>query len=122
MIIVVSAITSLAGLLGIYILSYGNEIQSVRISEIGSDDIGSFVKVDGFVSSSRNDERGHIFLTISDGESKIQVPIFSDLASYLETRRFPVGSKVSISGVVGEYRGDMQIVPKKPEDIILVGR
>jgi exonuclease VII large subunit len=83
--------------------------------------VGSIVSSEGKVSSKSEHEAGHVFLTISSDGAKIQVPIFSSVASRMSgVQRIKVGSSVSVTGRLDEYRGQLQIVPRKAEDVRLV--
>jgi DNA/RNA endonuclease YhcR with UshA esterase domain len=65
-----------------------------------------------------------ILVTISDNKSQIQVPLFSNflksLSEKLDLNQLKVGRKISVVGTVDEYMGDLQIIPRKPEDIKLI--
>jgi DNA/RNA endonuclease YhcR with UshA esterase domain len=70
----------------------------------------------------RTHSAGHIFLTLSDGDSRIEVPIFSSLANQLSANGITKydlrkGKIVRITGIVGEYKGQLQVVPRKASDI-----
>ena len=69
-----------------------------------------------------------MFLTIGDGKSKIEVPLFAGFVNSLSDNDISVedfrkGVTISVTGLVGEYKGQMQIVPRKPNDLkILVNK
>ena len=63
-----------------------------------------------------------MFLVISDDESDIQVPIFSSMMNDLKKENitesdFKIDEIISVTGLVDEYRGQLQILPRKTSDI-----
>lgn len=34
---------------------------------------------------------------------------------------FVKGSKISVAGLVDEYRGQLQVIPRKPDDLKILG-
>ena len=125
-IIVLSAFSSIAGLFIIYIGNLFTSSQKVHLGEVTSDLEGKYVSVTGKIITKSETPNNHIFLTISDENSKIQVPIFSSLVKKLESSgvqisKVRLGNWISVSGLVGYYKGQLQIVPKNPSDIKLEG-
>ncbi len=118
--------TSIAGLILIYIAAKNIQATPIPISEITFDMVGHSVRTSGFISYRSDHPNGHIFLTITDGDgSRIQVPLFASFvrsfergntlhAKINELRR---GTLIEIEGLVSEYRGQLQIVPRKPDDL-----
>lgn len=117
--------TSLLGLILIYIASINLKPTEIEISQINPELIGKTVKTTGVIVYKRSSKDGHLFLTISDNETKIQVPLFysflSSLSERLDLEELKAGRKISITGLVDEYMGNLQIVPRKPEDLKLIG-
>jgi DNA/RNA endonuclease YhcR with UshA esterase domain len=65
-----------------------------------------------------------MFLVISDGKSDIQVPIFVSLMNDLKNvnlteGNFKVNKKISVTGLVDEYNGQLEVLPRKVSDINL---
>lgn len=112
---------SIAGLFLIYVTAANVEPENIEIGEIGGDLIGSTVSTEGQIKSVREHENGHLFLEISDGETDLQVPVFSNVARHMDKRIFKKGFSVKVTGVVDEYRRQLQIIPRKPEDVVLTG-
>lgn len=117
---------SIAGLALIYIAARSIQPSSTPISDITFDMVGRSVKTTGFVSYKSTHPDGHIFLTIADGDgSQIQVPLFAGFVSSFErnnkqhatTDELRRGALIEIEGLVGEYRGQLQVVPRKPDDL-----
>lgn len=116
---------SAVGLAAIYILATMMEAEPIRIADIDFEMVGMSVKTAGYIAYRTDHKDGHIFLTIEDGDSKIQVPLFSgfvstydrensQLASSRDLRR---GALIEVEGLVGEYKGQLQVVPRKADDI-----
>ncbi|MEM5836287.1 MAG: exodeoxyribonuclease VII large subunit [Candidatus Aenigmatarchaeota archaeon] len=116
------ALISLVGLVFIYFSSLAISPVEIKISRIDSSLIGRLVSTTGKISYVRTHSAGHIFLTLVDENSRIEVPIFSSLASKLNSNGITQydlkkGKTVRITGIIGEYKGQLQIVPRKPTDI-----
>jgi DNA/RNA endonuclease YhcR with UshA esterase domain len=63
---------------------------------------------------------------VTDGEgSIIQVPLFSSFVNVYDDRNrqkasideLHKGALIEITGLIGEYQGRLQLVPKKPDDL-----
>lgn len=113
--------TSIVGLVMIYFFAAGTEAESVNLADVNQELIGRTIAVEGFIKQKSVHDDGHIFLTISDGSKSIQSPIFSNLAKDVDADVLKVGAKLKVTGVVDDYRNQMQVIPRKPGDIVLVG-
>jgi DNA/RNA endonuclease YhcR with UshA esterase domain len=118
-------VASIAGIIVIYIAVVNTEARPTPIEEITFEMVGRSVKTAGFIIYRTDHANGHIFLTIIDGESKIQVPLFSGFVSSFErdnkqmatTEELRKGALIEVEGLVGEYQGQLQVVPRKPNDL-----
>lgn len=109
-------IISVLGILGIYYLSSKTQIENVEIEKIDRTYLGKTITTSGKVISATYN-KGNIFLTIKDN-SQINVVIFSNVAKFLD--KYPKkGDNLIITGVVSEYKGKLQIIPRKPEDVVI---
>jgi DNA/RNA endonuclease YhcR with UshA esterase domain len=122
----VCLVCSIVGLALIYVAARSIRPSSTPISGITFDMVGRSVKTTGFISYKSNHQNGHIFLTITDGDgSSLQVPLFAGFVSSFEQHNkqratadeLRRGSLIEIEGLVGEYRGQLQVVPRKPDDL-----
>ena len=120
-IILASLLSSLVGLLLIYLAALALKPIELTINEITPELIGRSVTVRGEIIYKRSHPSGHLFLLIADKGKKVQVPIFSSLMNYFEGDDFRKGKWLRVSGVVDEYKGQLQIIPRKPEDIEFLG-
>ena len=121
-----SLVCSLIGLMLIYVAAINIKPKFVELSEVNYEMIGRSVTTTGYITYVRRHPSGHVFLTISKGNSKVQVPLFAGFLKSLEkygidSKDFKKGKKLEISGLVSEYRGMLQIIPRKPEDVRLIG-
>lgn len=120
--------SSVFGLILIYLAAINIQPTSIKISQIDSKIIGKTVKTAGYITYKSNHPAGHVFLTIADGESKIQVPLFAGFVNNLNENGispedFRKGARISVTGLVGEYKGQLQVVPRKSNDLkILVSK
>ncbi|HDJ96531.1 MAG TPA: hypothetical protein ENG45_00480 [Candidatus Aenigmarchaeota archaeon] len=124
-IVTISLICSLLGLTLIYIAATSIKPKFVRLDKINYEMVGKSVTTSGYISYVRHHPAGHVFLTLSKGKSKVQVPLFAGFLKSLEKVKiypssFKRGKKLEVSGLVGEYKGMLQVIPRKPEDIRLI--
>jgi DNA/RNA endonuclease YhcR with UshA esterase domain len=122
--VLISFSTSIIGLILIYIAATNIKPVEIKITQINSDLIGRSVSTQGIIKEKELHSDGHMFLTISDGNSDIQVPIFSSLMKDLKDENlteesFKINEKIFVIGLVDEYRGNLQILPRKTSDIKL---
>jgi DNA/RNA endonuclease YhcR with UshA esterase domain len=119
-------LTSIVGLILIYIAAINIRPVETKISQITTDLIGRSVSTQGIIKEKRLHTDGHMFLVISDGNSDIQVPIFSSLMKDLKDENlteedFQVDEKIYVTGLVDEYNSNLQVLPRKTSDIKLGG-
>lgn len=116
-ILLLSLIFSLGGIIAIYYIDTKSSVEEVPIEKIDSSYIGKFIKTSGKVVSV-NYVRGNVFLTIYD-KKYLNVVIFSNVARFLE--RYPRrGDRIVVYGNINEYKGKLQIVPRRASDIKVV--
>jgi DNA/RNA endonuclease YhcR with UshA esterase domain len=122
--VLICLFTSLIGLILIYFAAINLKPIETKVSQINPTLLGKTVKTTGVIINKRSSKEGHIFLTISDNKSQIQVPLFynfiKSLSETFDLNQLKVGRKISVVGTVDEYMGDLQIIPRKPEDIKLI--
>lgn len=124
--LILSLFTSIAGLILIYFASVNIEPQKTEISDITADLEGRRIVTTGYLVEKREHEDGHLFLTISDNKTKIQVPLFSDYMKSLNQigiteKDFQLNDKISVKGIVENYKGRLQIMPKSLDDVKILG-
>jgi len=120
--VLISLLTSLIGLFLIYIAAINLEPKQIELKDINSELIGRSVVTTGEIVHRRTHEVGHLFLTISDGETRIEVPLFAGFMNTLKEVNlteddFEKGVKISVSGLVDEYQGQLQVIPRRKDDV-----
>jgi DNA/RNA endonuclease YhcR with UshA esterase domain len=117
-ILIASLIISLLGISIMFYVAKTSAPSYVPLNEIDSTYIGKTISTTGKIVSI-NYNKGNIFLTLYDKNSSINVPIFSNVAKYLDIN-LKKGQKISVSGIVDEYKGKLQIIPRKATDIKVI--
>jgi DNA/RNA endonuclease YhcR with UshA esterase domain len=120
--LIACTLISLFGLALVYFSALAISPSETKISKIDSSLNGKLVSTTGKISYVRTHSAGHVFLTLTDGDSRIEVPVFSSLMNQLKVNGitqydFKKGKTVRITGIVSEYKGQLQIVPRKASDI-----
>jgi DNA/RNA endonuclease YhcR with UshA esterase domain len=121
-IILICFICSLLGIFLIYVAALNTKPQEVKLNEINFGLIGRVISTEGKIVSKNSHKAGHLFLTIEEENTKIQVPIFAGLMSKLKEvglseKDFIVGKSLFVTGLVSEYKEQLQIIPRKIDDI-----
>jgi len=124
--LILSIFTSIVGLILIYFASINIEPQKITISDITADMEGRRIVTTGNLVEKREHKDGHLFLTVSDNKTKIQVPLFSDFMNSLNQAGitaddFQLNERISVKGIVENYKGRLQIVPKSLDDVKILG-
>ena len=113
---------SIAGLISLFFVAKTSVPQKSSLGEIDSSSVGKTVSITGRIVFKKVHPAGHIFLTISDGNARIQIPLFSGYLKNLERNGissydFKMGTTITVTGLVEEYKGNIQIIPRKVGDI-----
>jgi DNA/RNA endonuclease YhcR with UshA esterase domain len=87
----------------------------LMIGSIGQEDIKKRVSIEARIKARREHKNGHIFLTVSDDTGQIKVPVFSGKG--IDTAQLQVGRFFSFTGLVQSYKGELQIVPARSQDV-----
>jgi DNA/RNA endonuclease YhcR with UshA esterase domain len=121
-IILICFICSLLGIFLIYVAALNTKPQEMKLNEINFGLIGRVISTEGKIVNKNFHKAGHLFLTIEEGDTKIQVPIFAGLINKLNeagisAKDFAVGKKLFVTGLVSEYKEQLQIIPRKIDDI-----
>ncbi len=115
-----SLISSIAGILLLYVSAAHMKPSLTPISKVDEDFVGLSTKVSGKVIDIRGASEGHLFLKIKDESGGvITVPIFSKINSKLE-KQVELLDNIEVQGKVENYEGQLEIIPKKPESVQIV--
>ena len=122
LLLIVCLLVSLAGLAFIYFSISKIFPSELKIGDVDSNLSGQAISVTGKITYVRTHSAGHVFLTLSDGDSEIEVPVFSSVMNQLKSDgitqyEFRKGKTLRVTGIVGEYKGQLQIVPRKASDV-----
>jgi len=88
----------------------------IKISSISKGMIDNYVYVKGEISSRRDHQDGHVFVTIRDKTGSIEVVIFRD--KDVNTQNMEVGNTLAINGLVNIYREKLQLLLDSESDVI----
>ena len=110
-----SLLCSLAGIVGLYLVSQLVETPQTPIQEIVPEEVGKTVRVCGWVTKMFVSPREHIFLKLGDG-GDLDVVIFNSTASQADYE-VQVGDQVCVLGKVSEYRGKLELISLKPIEL-----
>ena len=121
-ILIISLVSSIIGLILIYVAAISIEPVKIKIIDITPELIGRTVTTTGNIIKRNVHPAGHLFLTISDDNADIDVPLFSNFMDNLNgigigERDFDVGTKLGVTGILNEFKGQLQIQPRKVADI-----
>ena len=107
------------GLFLIYYISSITEPTNVQIDSIKPDLVGHFISTDGAIVSRTKTKAGHLFLTLQNGDGNISIVMFSTFLNKEKVNpdKLLKGVKLSVQGVLEEYKGELQIIPKKGSDV-----
>jgi len=120
--VLICLLTSVIGLALIYIAAINLQPTQIELKDITPELVGRSVSTTGKIVYRKTHDAGHLFLTISDDDTKIAVPLF---AGYLNDLKevglteddFYEGVEISVSGLVDEYQGQLQIIPRRKDNI-----
>jgi len=111
--IVLIFILTVAGLsITYYAVSTIDPIE-IKISEITESLKGNLVRISGTIKTVKHTTSGNTYLTVDDGGNEITVPLLGKLSqqfSNIKKDQF-----VNITGIVSEYNGQLEIMPKNIE-------
>ncbi len=121
-ILIISLVSSIIGLILIYIAAISIEPAKVKIIDITPELIGKTVTTTGNIVKRNLHSADHLFLTISDGSAGIDVPLFSSFMKNLNElgineKDFTIGKKLGVTGVLNEFNGQLQVQPRKVSDV-----
>ena len=107
-------------LVAIYIILLQMEPQSVGVGEVTDQLAGKTVNVTGRASDVYFHKAGHVFFNLVDGEEKVRVVIWENIAEQLsysgvDLTRLKNGQKVQVTGNVEMYKGEPEIVPVRAQ-------
>lgn len=103
---------ALAGLALLYWLSQTAKPEKVSIASLGSDDIGRFVEVSGFVRKASVRD-GNVFIELCGGEACVNVVVFEGTAKRVRgvnAYALQPGDYLVARGVVREFNWEIEVI------------
>ncbi|KKK71645.1 hypothetical protein LCGC14_2911840, partial [marine sediment metagenome] len=97
------------------------QVPTLKIAQIIRGKIGQLIKCEGKIINIRTFPKGRS-LKISDGSGDIDIVIWDSVYEKIPNRgTLQIGREISVQGIIGEYRGKLQVQPRAPEEIKIVG-
>ncbi|MFQ6107733.1 MAG: hypothetical protein ACE5QF_09170 [Thermoplasmata archaeon] len=106
---------SVVGAVGLFIYSMSLGPEHRDIGEIGPEDAGSLIAVEGIVGKAWKNSRGDLNLILIDGQHYIRVYVPEEKSSH--ERVLLPGAVVSVKGEVQLYAGELEIFVSSPSSI-----
>jgi len=100
---------AIAGLAGIYFAVKNIKPVELEIGAIEESMEGRLVKISGRIEYIRKSKSGNMYWTVGDGNN-ITVPILDGKLKKIAAKR---GDMVEIVGLVTQYNGEMEVMPKE---------
>lgn len=111
---------SLTGLVSLYVTAAQLRPAVTPIARLNDEFIGTKVMISGEVVGLREHRDGHLFLKVKDESGGvISVPVFARVRSKLN-ESIELLDVVQVTGEVGKYRDELQVVPNKASDLRIV--
>jgi DNA/RNA endonuclease YhcR with UshA esterase domain len=115
-----SLFCSLTGLAVIYAAAMQVRPTMTPIASLDNEFVGLQVAISGQVVDSRAHRDGHLFLKLRDDSgSTVNVPVFARVRSELG-EPIELLDVVQVTGEVGLFRGELQVVPQRASDLRVV--
>lgn len=100
---------AIVGLAGIFFAISNIKPLELEIGAIEESMTGKLVKISGRIDYIRKSKSGNMYWTVNDG-SNITVPILDGKLKKIAVKR---GDIVEIIGLVTQYNGEMEVMPKE---------
>jgi DNA/RNA endonuclease YhcR with UshA esterase domain len=107
-------LSAVLGLVMIYAGVRLSEPERVETQNLTSGMVGSQVLLSGRVMDLYEHPDGHLFLQVGEENRTVSVPLFSSLRRGM---RVEMLDWVEVRGRVKEWKGELEVVPGRPEDV-----
>ncbi len=112
------------GLASLYIVSQNMQSEALPIASLKPGMAGKYVDVTGNISKIQKLENG-LILTMQDNTTQVKVVLWNSLLEELKLKGFELdkiqeGIKIDVVGIVEVYRGSLEIIPTKSQDIKII--
>ncbi|TDA32738.1 MAG: hypothetical protein DSO02_04840 [Hadesarchaea archaeon] len=109
-------ICAIMGLLLIYLGLRLSEPERLEVSSLTKERLGSMVLLSGRVMDLNEHPDGHLFLKVGEENCTVSVPLFAGVRKRMEMG-IELLDWVEVRGRVKEWKGELEVVPSRPEDI-----
>ena len=121
----IALITSLIGIIGLIIFTPSIEVKKVDISDITRAMIDEKVCIDGVITDiAQSSSKTNYFLTISDGESQMQLIIFEKQVAEIQSRNLDIedfkNRKVEVTGTITEYKSNLELILSSGDSLRII--
>lgn len=94
-----------------------SEPVKIQLVELSDDLLGEIVTVEGEITNVK-DVKGGILVTIRQGDEYMTTPLWQRVLDKVTNRdKIVKGARITITGKVGEFKGSLQVVPEKGENV-----
>lgn len=120
--LILVCILSIAGVVSLYFYASSIQAREMRISEIGSDDVGTFVETQGAVAKLWRSSGGSLNLVIMDDDlSTLNVFIPKKVYESLSGReKLLPGARIDVQGEVQKYNGELELYVPSSSSVKIV--
>ena len=121
----IALVTSLIGIVGLIIFTPSIEVKKVDISDITRAMIDEKVCIYGVITDiAQSSSKTNYFLTISDGESQIQLIVFEKQVAEIQSRNLDIeefkNRKVEVTGTITEYKSDLELILSSGDSLRII--
>ena len=115
---------TIAGIVFLYFAVTNLYVSHYRIGDITTAHIGTLVNISGNITDIYIHKNGHIFFTLEDETGRIKVVLWSSVVDGMKRNGVNVskikpGTKAQLTGNVKLYRGELEVVPRLPRDVVI---
>ena len=103
----ISLMITIIGIIAIFVLTLFIQPLKISISEVSSSHVGREVITNATISS-YSVNNGHVFMTLTDGESEIKAVVFEKDAG--NAYDLTDGDRILIKGEINNYKGGLEII------------
>jgi DNA/RNA endonuclease YhcR with UshA esterase domain len=97
--------------------TWAAQVPTFKIGDITTDEISKLIKCKGKIIDTRTFKKGRAF-KISDGTGSIDVLVWdTDYAQIPDKDALQFDTEISVCGLIGEFRGQLQIKPRSPDEV-----
>jgi DNA/RNA endonuclease YhcR with UshA esterase domain len=113
----ISVVGSVLSIILLYFITLNINPEGMAIGNLDRTLIGRSVSITGKITSLYVNN-GNMFMNVADESGEIKTVLWKDTlelihANGIDSGTFEIGKKISITGEIQEYKGELEIVPVK---------